>query len=180
MNKKYLTEGINHMDMEGLISPEMSIDEYAASMGDDSEIVTLTFKIKGHEPAQDLVDWFERGYKWILDAQVSDGEYTDGIYLVFVELPRRTYTPGRICELAEDLQTLTGLKPTDWSVMIEGETYELAAEILSQVMALSPRNYESKHEDELNEMRTIAGTAVKKAREEYSPEIDAMRRIAGL
>ena len=50
-----LNEGLDYHDMKGQIDPKVSVDEYAAKMGEDSQIVTLTFILKNKEAAKDLV-----------------------------------------------------------------------------------------------------------------------------
>ena len=112
-----LNEGLDYHDMKGQIDPTVSIDEYAAKMGEDSEIVTLTFILKSKEAAKDLVSWLEIGYDYILDASVSDGELEPGKWLVFVELQRRSKVPERICKLLSDLETLTDIKIKDWTAI---------------------------------------------------------------
>jgi len=107
-----LNEGLDYHDLEGQMVPKVTVDEYAAHMGKDSEIVTLAFIIKNKQAGDDLCDWFERGYDFVLDAQVSEGEISPGKYLVFVEMNRRSTVPARIIELLEDLTTLTDLKLT--------------------------------------------------------------------
>jgi hypothetical protein len=92
-NKTILNEGLDHHDLEGQMIPTVTVDEYAAHMGNDSEIVTLAFTIKSEAAGNDLVDWFERGYDFVLDAQVSEGEVKPGQYLVFVEMNRRSSVP---------------------------------------------------------------------------------------
>ena len=116
-----LNESLDYMDLEGQMSDRVTVDEYAAKMGKDSDIVTLAFKIYSELAAEDLVTWFERGYEWVLDSSVSDGELRPGVYLVFVEMDRRSRVPERIITLLQDLETLTGLKLKDWTVEIEGE-----------------------------------------------------------
>ena len=74
------------MDMDGQISDKITVDEYAAKMVKDKDIVTITFKVNSELAANDLVTWFERGYDFVLDASVSDGEIEPGTYLVFVEM----------------------------------------------------------------------------------------------
>ena len=81
---KIINEGLDYHDLEGQMIPTVSVDEYSAKMGKDSEIVTLAFTIKNKQAGKDLSDWFERGYDFVLDAQVSDGEVSYGKYLVFV------------------------------------------------------------------------------------------------
>ena len=94
-----LNEGLDYHDLAGQMLPQVTVDEYAAHMGKDSEIVTLAFTIKNKQAGDDLCDWFERGYDFVLDAQVSEGEISPGRYLVFVEMNRRSSVPSRIIEL---------------------------------------------------------------------------------
>ena len=125
MDKKiFITEGLDFNDMDGQIDPVVTVDEYSAKMGKDSDIVTLAFVVKSEEAGSDLVDWFERGYDFVLDASVSEGEVKVGKWLVFVEMNRRSSTPERIVELLQDLKTLTGMKLSDWTVQVEDEDYE--------------------------------------------------------
>ena len=158
-----LFENLDHHDLIGQIIPIVSVDEYAAQAGSDDEIVTIAFTVKGEQASQDLCDWFERGYDWILDAAVSEGEYTPGRNLVFVEIPRRTTTPARIIELIDDLETLTDIPLTEWTVKFNGEEYDADAEQLKSLLTLSPHDYRIENEEGLNEMRAIAGLPVKNA-----------------
>ena len=152
-----LNENLDHHDMVGQINSIVTVDEYKAKAGGDDEIITLSFIVKGQQASNDLVDWFERGYEWILDAQVSDGEYIPGKNLVFVEMPRRSTAPDRIIEILKDLETLSDIKVTEWTVKINGEEYDADPEIIKTKIRLSPHDYRLEHEDELNEMREIAG-----------------------
>lgn len=180
-NKIFITEGLDFNDMEGQVEPLVTVDEYAAKMGKDSEIVTLSFSVKSEQAGQDLVDWFERGYDFVLDASLSEGEVENGKYLVFVEMNRRSTVPERIIELLKDLKTLTSLKVTDWTVQVENEDYDPDEKILKQVIICNPGKYreEKEKEDELNEMRNIAGLGSKKIYEE-SEYTKTIKTMAGL
>ena len=183
MSKVIINEGLDYHDLEGQLLPQVTVDEYAAHMGKDSEIVTLAFTIKNKQAGNDLCDWFERGYDFVLDAQVSEGEISPGRYLVFVEMNRRSSVPSRIIELLKDLKTLTDMKLTDWTVMIDSEEYEPTEEVLKQVIAMSPHDYraEEKREEELNEMRHRAGLDVKPIHtDKQDSELRAFKSIAGL
>lgn len=180
-NKILITEGLDFEDMEGQITPEVSVDEYQAKMGKDSDIVTLAFTIKSQQAGQDLVDWFERGYDYVLDAKVSDGEVDTGKWLVFVEMNRRSSVPARIVELLSDLKTLTKIKLKDWTVKVEDEDYDADEKILKQVIICNPNEYkEQKGDEELNEMRTAAGIPVTKPVKEQDTELKNFKAIAGL
>lgn len=180
-NKIFITEGLDFNDMEGQVEPLVTVDEYAAKMGKDSDIVTLSFTVKSEQAGQDLVDWFERGYDFVLDASLSDGEVSVGKYIVFVEMNRRSTVPERIVELLKDLKTLTGLKITDWTVEVEGEDYDADEKILKQVIICNPGEYRQikENEDELNEMRNIAGLDSKQVYQE-SEYTKTIKSMAGL
>lgn len=175
---RILTEGLDYEDMQGQVEPKVTVDEYAAKMGKDKDIVTVTFVVNSKMAGEDLVSWFERGYDFVLDASVSDGEIEPNKYLVFVEMNRRLAVPERIIELLEDLQTLTGLKLKDWTIEVDDETYDADIDILKQVIILNPNEYkiEEEQEEELNEMRTIANLSTKKIHSdnEYITKIKTM------
>ena len=181
---KILNEGLDYHDLEGIVIPRVTIDEYAAQMGKDSEIVTLAFIVKNKQAGEDLSDWFERGYDFVLDAQVSDGELTSGTYLVFVEMNRRTTVPKRIITLLDDLETLTDIPLKDWTVVVDDEEYESDAEVLKQVITISPHQYREEvepDEEELNEMRERAGLDVKVLHaDKQDADIKAFKAMAGL
>jgi ABC-type Fe3+-hydroxamate transport system substrate-binding protein len=181
-SKKYITEGLDVHDMEGQLVPTVSIDEYAAKMGKDSDIITLAFIVKSQAAGEDLVDWFERGYDWVLDASLSDGEIEVGKYLVFVEMNRRSSAPGRIVELLSDLETLTNIKVNDWTVTVDSEDYEPDEHVLQQVIILNPNKYtaDKEREEELNEMRVLAKIEPKPIYSSNDTELKNFKAMAGL
>lgn len=180
MTKIIINEGLDYHDLEGIVLPVVSVDEYSAQMGRDSEIVTLAFTVKNKKAGEDLSDWFERGYDFVLDSQVSDGELSTGKYLVFVEMNRRTSVPERIVTLLDDLETLTNMKLKDWTVVVDEEEYEADEDILKQVITVSPHKYREENEEELNEMRQIAGLETVSTLPEQDREIKAFKSMAGL
>ena len=181
---KILNEGLDYHDLEGIVIPRVTVDEYAAQMGKDSEIVTLAFIVKNKQAGEDLSDWFERGYDFVLDAQVSDGELTSGTYLVFVEMNRRTSVPERIVTLLDDLETLSDIPLKDWTGVVDDEEYEPDTEVLKQVITISPHQYREEvepDEEELNEMRERAGLEVKALHaDKQDADIKAFKSMAGL
>ena len=164
------------------IEPIVSVDEYAAKMGKDSDIVTLAFTVNSEAAGNDLVDWFERGYDWVLDANISEGELSPGKYLVFVEMKRRTKVPERIVELITDLKTLTDLSINEWTVIVDAEDYDADENVLKQVIPISPHEYREENEDEeeLNEMRHRAGLDTVNLHGEPDSELKAFISMAGL
>ena len=139
-----LNEGLDYLDLENQLIPIVTVDEYAAKMGADKDIVTLAFTVKSELAGDDLVSWFERGYDFVLDASVSEGEITIGKYLVFVELTRRFNIIDKIILLISDLETLTGMNIKDWTVVIEDEEYPCEVDILKEKIIVNPNVYKEK------------------------------------
>jgi hypothetical protein len=169
------------MDLEGQLKDTITVDEYAAKMGEDKDIITITFTTNSKLAAEDLVTWFELGYKFVLDASVSDGEIEPGQWLVFVEIKRRSKAPEQIISLLTDLETLTGYKLKDWNIIIDDEEYDADEHLLHQTMILNPNEYkkDDEVEEELNEFRTIAGLDVESVYEDDGL-IQNMKEIAGI
>lgn len=99
-------------DLQDLVYRVFEIDAYKSKMGNDSDIVVLSFTVNEEAPARDLVDFIEKGYSFVLDADVSSGEQFDGMYRVFVELERNSSVPEHIMEIMDGVGKLAGRK--DW------------------------------------------------------------------
>lgn len=177
-----ITESLNYLDMEGQVYPSISVDEYAAKMGTDEDIVTVTFTVKSKLVAEDLVTWFERGYDYILDASISEGELEPNKWLVFVEMERRSWVARRIIGLIGEMETLTGMPVEDWSVNIDAEDYPLELDIMKQKIILNPAKYEIEKnvDEELNEMRLKAGLDHKESEKPKDEYIKSIQAAAGI
>ncbi len=138
-----LFEGLEYGDLNRLVHPKIHIDEFKSKMGDDADIVILSFKINGKEPAVDLMNFIERGYDWVLDADVSAGELDDGEYLVFVEMERDIKVPQHIMKLLDDMLNLTEQDVAEWKFQYRKvpTEFDLTEENLRKQIPLTPRNY---------------------------------------
>ena len=68
-----LFEGLEKDDLARLIHPELHVDEFKSKLGDDQDVVVLSFKVDAKEPANDLVAFVEKGYDWVVDAEYCTG-----------------------------------------------------------------------------------------------------------
>jgi hypothetical protein len=152
-----LCEALEYKDMEGQIKPTLHIDEFASKMGDDDDIIVASFFVRSQQAARDLMNWFEKGYDWVMDADVSPGEIAPGRYLVYIEMRRRTSAGTRLADAIQDLETLTELKPEDWVMHYEDQTVPFTKETFDRLVPLSPKEYRARRESGLNEMRAAAG-----------------------
>jgi len=152
-----LREALEYKDMEGMIKPTIHVDEFAAKMGDDDDIIVVSFFVRGEQAARDLVNWFEKGYDWVMDADRSPGEIRPGRYLVYIEMRRRSTAGERVAEAIEDLSTLTEFEPDAWTMHYDGNTIPFSREEFDRRVPLSPKDYRAQKESSLNEMRAAAG-----------------------
>jgi hypothetical protein len=104
-----LNESLRAGDLRDLVKKVFEIDSYKSKIGKDEDVVVLSFTVNQEDPAKDLENFFEMGYSFILDADVSPGETDDGTYKVYVELERTRHSADQIFELIEGVEKLTGI-----------------------------------------------------------------------
>ena len=165
--------------MVGMMKPTIHIDEFSSKMGDDDEIIVVSFFVRSAEAAKDLANWFEKGYEWVLDADVSPGEIKPGRFLVYIEMRRRSSAGEKIMEAVEDLATLTEFKTTDWEMHYNEKTSPFSVEEFNSQVPLSPKQYRKQHDGDLNEMRAAAGIDAKQIYEREK-DIRQLQAAAGI
>lgn len=161
MHHNQLFEGLDYGDLRRLITPVLSIDQFKSKMGDDSDIIVLGFIVDGKEPAIDLMSFIERGYEWVLDADVSSGELDDGRYFVFVEMERSIDAPEDINRMIEDILNLTGQKISEWKFEYQKDKTgkEISVNNLANTMPLTPDAYTAKYGEEEDQSADIDADA---------------------
>jgi hypothetical protein len=174
-----LLEGLQYKDLDGMMKPTMHVDEFAAKMGDDADIIVVSFFVRDQQAAKDLVGWFEKGYDFVLDADRSPGEIKPNRYLVYVELRRRSAAPQHIQQLLADLATLTEHEPSDWRWRYQDQDHDWSEEAFAQTVPLTPRAYREANDEDLNEVRTAAGLPVKKIHEPTTESV-VLQSLAGI
>jgi hypothetical protein len=104
-----LNEDLKENDLRNLVDNIFEVDSYASKMGSDKDIVVLSFNVESREPSDDLVNFLERGYDFVLDADTTPGELNDGRYKVFVEIERTRKIGQQIMEILDGVGKLTGI-----------------------------------------------------------------------
>jgi len=177
-----LAEGLEQGDLARLIHTELHVDEFKSKLGDDADVIVLSFKVDSKEPAADLVDFIEKGYEWVLDSDVSSGEMDDGSYIVFVELDRNAESADNIMMLMTDLMNVTDQEISDWRVRYykAHKERELSLESLKSLIPDSPEAYERKYgQQEIDALKTAAGVDVdtKAPKNDFT---ESLRNLAGI
>src|ERR1700748_2916530 len=81
-----LIEGLRENDLEGLVLPVISIDQFESKIDDDA--IVVAFYVEYRDPAIDLNRFIQKSAVDILDTEVSPAPTEDGYFVVFVELMR--------------------------------------------------------------------------------------------
>jgi hypothetical protein len=176
---EHLLEGLQYKDLDGMMKSTIHIDEFASKMGDDDDIIVLSFFVRDLQAAKDLVNWFEKGYDFVLDADRSPGEIKPSRYLVYVEIRRRSSAPGAVQTLLADLETLTEFDPDDWQMRYQGRTQPWSEEAFAKTVPCTPNAYRQANQGELNEMRAAAGIA-HRAVHQPSADVRSLQSMAGI
>ena len=175
-----LLEGLQYKDLEGMMKSTIHVDEFAAKMGDDDDIIVLSFFVRDLSAAKDLVAWFEKGYDFVLDADRSPGEIKPSRYLVYLELRRRRSAPRNVQTLLDDLSTLTEFDPEEWRMHYNGREHEWSEETFAKLVPLTPDAYRAENETELNDMRAAAGIEPKRIHDKKGDDVKSLQSMAGI
>ena len=139
-----LNEGLRSKDLKDLVSDLFTVDQYRSKMGEDRDVVVIGFQVNEKNPAADLMEFMERGYQFILDADMSSGEEHDGRYQVFVEIERTPNLPGQIEDLLRGVGQLTDIREWRFRYQKSPKSVEYTKETIKEHVPLTPTDYEQK------------------------------------
>tara|TARA_B100000579_G_scaffold249211_1_gene204790 strand:+ start:19 stop:444 length:426 start_codon:yes stop_codon:yes gene_type:complete len=113
-----IDEGLRPGDLEHLILPNVSVDEFEPKSGQPDNVVVVGFFAEDQEPANDLASFIERGSHDILDTEVSPAPDEEGRYLIFVEMNRDESMFDNTTKILKDIGKLT--KVDEWEIKFHG------------------------------------------------------------
>ena len=144
MNKhnKILEEGLRPNDLDDLIYPIFEVDTFKSKMGEDPDVCVVTFQAKDRYPAKDFMEFVEKGYPFVLDADVSAGENKDGEYSIFVEMERSPKLIENITELLFGVSKICGIDDWHFKYYKSKDKKEATTENLKKAIPTSSRIYE--------------------------------------
>lgn len=126
-----------------MISNRISIDQYKSKMGLDNDIVVVAFRVEDKFPATDLMEFIEKGYPAVLDADMSTGEEHDGKYAVFVEYDRSEDFPKQFMDLLKGVTQLCDIKDWRFRYFKDVNSYDVTIENLKTAIPLSSEEYKA-------------------------------------
>ena len=176
-----LSESLGFKDLDGMMKPTVHVDEFSSKMGDDDDVIVISFFVRDQQAAKDLMNWFEKGYDFVLDADRSPGEIKPNRYLVYVEIRRRSNAGGNVEQLLDDLNTLTEFADSSaWTMHYKGKETPFSRDEFDRLVPLSPRAYRERSERDLNEVRVAAGLPVVANYDKRDRALQAIQSAAGI
>lgn len=128
-------------DLKDLIYSVFEIDEYKSKMGDDSDIIVLSFTMYDKYASEDLVNFIEKGYSFVLDADATPVDEERGDYRVFVELDRDHDSIDNIMEILDGVKKLTGKNNYRFRYYKGFKSYPVTVENLTNFVPIDPMQY---------------------------------------
>lgn len=130
-------------DLKNLLSHIFEVDQYKSKMGDDKDVVVLSFTVESEHPADDLVDFVEKGYQFVLDADKSPGELRNGKYKVFVEIERNKKISENITDLLYGISKLSGIEGFKFRYYKSFNSIDANKENLEETIPKDPSSYQT-------------------------------------
>lgn len=150
MSHNKLFEGLRKGDLVNCVENTFTVDQFTSKMGNDRDVAVLRFRVKDKFPAIDMMEFIEKGYPFVLDADISSGEENDGKYSVFVELERTKHLPEQIKTILNGLTSLSEI--SDWRFRFYKDISATAftEQAITENIPLTPEDYDMT----LNEQRS--------------------------
>ena len=138
-----INESLKAADLRGFVKKVIEIDAFKSKIGDDEDIVTMSFTVDHEDPAKDLENFIEMGYDFVLDADVSPGELDDGTYKVYVEVERNRHVPEQIREILDGVEKITGISNFKFRYFKNFKSQDATEENLAAAIPVDKNAYDA-------------------------------------
>jgi hypothetical protein len=139
-----LNEGLRSGDLKNYVSELFTVDQYRSKMGEDGDVIVLGFRVREKNPAVDMMEFIEKGYDFILDADMSAGEENDGQYQVFVEIQRTPELKTQLKELLGGVGQLCSCYEWKFRYQKAPTSLEFNEENITEAIPMTKEDYERK------------------------------------
>jgi hypothetical protein len=135
-----LTEGLRKGDLNHLILPLISVDEFSSKI-DDRTVIVVAFYSFEEDPAHDLSNFIERSPQNVLDTDVSPAPTKEGYYVTFVEIKRDQQFVPKLLHIVAEVSQLTDVKQWQFTSqkLAKGKVVVLNADNLEKWVDLKPK-----------------------------------------
>ena len=112
---RMVNEGLEKRDLEGIMLPRVSIDEYLPADADSDNIV-LAFFIKGVPEAVIPFRDFLQQCNGVMDVDYGDSDTIVNTSVVYAELDRENFEIKDLRDIMIQVAMLSGLSPNDFTI----------------------------------------------------------------
>lgn len=130
-------------DLRGLVKDIFEVDNYKSKIGNDRDVCVLTFIVDSKDPAEDLENFIEMGYDFVMDAECTSGELDDGKYRVFVEIERSKHLAEQLEELMDGVSKVTGIEEFRFRYYKEFKSLPATLEYFEKKIPNDPDGYDA-------------------------------------
>jgi hypothetical protein len=131
-----LTEGLRENDLEGLVLPVISIDQFESKIDDDA--IVIGFYVLYRDPATDLNRFIQKSAVDIIDTEVSPAPTEEGYYVVFVEVMRNEKFPEALLAILENIGNLVGFSNWQFTAYGVDGVHDLSVDEIKSLIRLTP------------------------------------------
>lgn len=141
-----IQESLRSDDLRHFVKKVFEVDSFKSKIGDDEDVVVISFTVDHEDPAKDLENFIEMGYTFVLDADVSTGETDDGTYRVYVELERNRHVAKQIREMLDGIEKITGIDNFRFRYFKSFRSKEATEENLAAIIPMDKDAYKASTE----------------------------------
>jgi hypothetical protein len=138
-----INESLKAADLRHFVKKVIEIDNFKSKIGDDEDIVTISFTVDHEDPAKDLENFIEMGFDFVLDADVSPGELDDGTYKVYVELERNRHVAEQIREILDGVEKIAGINDFRFRYFKNFKSQEATEDNLAAAIPMDKDTYDA-------------------------------------
>lgn len=115
--------GLKAGDLEDLVVPCVSIDEYESKIDDDAVVVAIY--VRFDDPARDLNKFIQKTAYDIIDTDISPSVTEEGDFVVFIEMYRNYDLPDILDQILYNIGKLANIDKWDFTCYGEEGEFEL-------------------------------------------------------
>lgn len=134
---------IRENDLRGMVEDIFEVDNYKSKIGNDKDVCVVTFIVDSKDPAEDLENFIEMGYDFVMDAECTSGELDDGKYRVFVEIERSKHLPEQLVEMLDGVSKATGINDFRFRYYKEFKSVPATLDFFTEKIPTDPDMYDA-------------------------------------
>lgn len=149
---KKMNEGLYKNDLQDLVLPLISIDEYESKIGSYDSIIVVGFYVMAanmEDAPTDLSRFIDRTTEIILDTDVSPAPDESGYFMVFTEIPRDKNFVDTLLAILLEIKPLVDIPLNGWTFKTpfnRTKPIELSKKSLEKFIRADPNTLKEDHD----------------------------------